>query len=66
MVREAYTLIKNLVLENLGKEGQKFLPFVLSLFICISVLNLLGVVPYGFASSAHVVVTFGMSFSIFI
>jgi len=38
---------------------------MLTLFVFIGILNLLGVVPYGFAPTAHVVVTFGLSFSIF-
>jgi F0F1-type ATP synthase membrane subunit a len=61
-----YVLIKKLLLENMGKEGKQFFPFILTLFVFISILNLLGVVPYGFAPTAHVVITFGLSMGIFI
>ena len=39
-LQEVYVLIKKLLLENMGKEGKQFFPFILTLFVFISILNL--------------------------
>lgn len=58
--------MRSIVHDNLGIKGQKYFPFVLCLFLFISVLNILGLFPYVFTPTAHIVVTFGMSLSIMI
>jgi ATP synthase subunit 6 len=45
-------------------SGPQYFPFVLTLFIFIGLLNILGLFPYVFTVTAHVVVTLGLSFSI--
>ena len=61
-----YNNMRSLVFDNLGSKGQKFFPFILCIFLFISVLNILGLFPYVFTITAHIVVTFGMSLSIMI
>ena len=56
--------IRSVVHENLGKTGEKYFPFVLCLFIFIVMLNVMGLFPYVFTPTVHIVVTFGLSFSI--
>jgi len=58
--------IRTVVDDNLGKPGQKYFPFVLSLFLFIALLNVLGLFPYVFTPTAQIVVTFGLSLSIII
>lgn len=58
--------IRSVVQDNLGKSGQKYFPFVLCLFIFIAMLNILGLFPYVFTPTAHIVMTFGLSLSILI
>ena len=58
--------IRSVVHDNLGKSGQKYFPFVLCLFIFIAMLNILGLFPYVFTPTAHIVMTFGLSLSILI
>jgi len=53
-----------MVKENIGNVGLKYFPFIFSLFLLIAVLNIVGIVPYTFTPTAHIVVTFGMSLSI--
>lgn len=62
----AYANIRGMVYDNLGKPGQKYFPFILSLFMFIVVLNGLGVFPYVFTPTVHIIITFGMSLSIII
>ena len=55
-----------LVHENLGRIGQKYFPLVLCIFLFITVVNVIGLFPYVFTPTAHIVVTFGLSLSIMI
>nr|YP_009428246.1 ATP synthase F0 subunit 6 [Favites abdita]ASV64459.1 ATP synthase F0 subunit 6 [Favites abdita] len=52
--------------ENLGVEGLKFFPFILSLFFFLVFLNIFGLCPYVFTPTTHIIVTLGFSFSIII
>jgi len=62
------TTIFQLVIDNLGNnlEAQKFLPFIFSLFNIILFTNLLGLLPYSFTVTSHFIITFLLSFSVFI
>ena len=39
----------------------RFLPLVFSLFMFILILNLFGMVPYGFTVTSHIIITFAMA-----
>ncbi len=58
--------MRSVVQDNLGQKGQKYFPFILCLFVFIAVLNILGLIPYVFTPTAHIVITFGMSLSIIV
>jgi F-type H+-transporting ATPase subunit a len=47
-----------------SKQGQVFFPFIYALFIFILINNLIGLIPYSFASTSHFVLTFALSFTI--
>lgn len=60
-----YTTVNNVVLNQISaSKGQIYFPFIYSLFIFILVNNLLGMVPYSFASTSHFILTFSLSFTI--
>jgi len=61
-----YESMAKVVDDNIGKEGAPFIGFILSLFIFIGMMNVIGIVPYTFTPTSHIVVTFGLSLSIFI
>jgi F-type H+-transporting ATPase subunit a len=46
------------------KAGQIYFPFIYTLFVFILINNLIGMVPYSFASTSHFVLTFSLSFTI--
>merc|ERR1712098_658608 len=54
-----YTMAYGMVEENTGKEGQIFFPFVLS-------CNVLGLVPYSFTVTSHLIVTISLAGMIFL
>lgn len=66
IMESIYDHFHGAVKDNLGPEGTKCFPFIISLFIFIVVLNVLGLFPYVFTATVHVVVTLGLSFSIVI
>ena len=47
-----------------GKSGQAYLPFIFSIFIFIASNNIIGLIPYSFASTAHFILTLSISFII--
>jgi F-type H+-transporting ATPase subunit a len=49
-----------------GAEGRKYLPFVFSLFMFVLLGNVLGMIPYGFTFTSHIVVTFGLAMIVFV
>jgi len=45
-------------------KGQIYFPFIYTLFIFILINNLIGMIPYSFASTSHFILTFAISFTI--
>jgi ATP synthase subunit 6 len=58
--------ISSLLYDNLNEEGEKFVPFFGTVFNFIVLINLIGLVPYSFTVTSHLIITFTMSLSIFI
>lgn len=56
----------SLLFDNINKEGEKYFPFISVLFTFIVLVNLIGLVPYSFTVTSHLIITFTMSLSIFI
>lgn len=65
-VEQIHALIASLVKENIKDKAAKFYPFVLSLFIFVLLVNLIGLFPYSFTLTSHIVITLTLSLSIFI
>jgi len=60
-----YATIHSIVTNQINpKSGQIYFPFIYTLFIFILINNLIGMVPYSFASTSHFVLTFALSFTI--
>lgn len=57
----AFNMIADLINDNVGKEGMKYFPFVFSVFCFILFGNLLGMIPYMFTFTSHIVVTFTLA-----
>lgn len=60
-----YATIHSIVTNQINaQKGQIYFPFIYTLFIFILVNNLIGMIPYSFASTSHFVLTFSLSFTI--
>lgn len=66
MVELSYEFIAGLIRDTIGADGRKYFPFVFSVFMFVLFGNLLGMTPYSFTFTSHIVVTFALAFSIFI
>ncbi len=66
IIEATYEFIANMIGDNIGKEGMKYFSFIFSLFMFILIGNLLGMLPYSFTWTSHIIVTFAISFFIFI
>lgn len=66
LIEMLYETISQLLFDNLNKEGEKYFPFVSVLFTFILFSNLIGLIPYSFTITSHLIVTFTLSVSIFI
>lgn len=62
----SYEFVANLLRDTVGNEGRKYFPFVFSLFMFILFGNMLGMIPYSFTFTSHVIVTFAMALTVFI
>jgi F-type H+-transporting ATPase subunit a len=61
-----YEFVAGMVRDNVGNAGKKYFPFVLTLFVFILFCNVLGLVPYSFTPTSHIIVTFAMAAVVFI
>lgn len=57
----SYEFVAGTVRQTAGNEGMRFFPLVFSLFMFILVLNLLGLMPFGFTVTSHIVITFALA-----
>jgi F-type H+-transporting ATPase subunit a len=61
-----YELVANMIEENVGTAGMQYFPFIFTLFMFVLAGNLIGMVPYSFTFTSHIIVTFAMAAVIFI
>ena len=62
----ALEFVSKMISETAGKDARPYFPFILSLFLFVLVANLLGMLPYSFTVTSHIIVTFALAFFIFI
>lgn len=66
MAELSYEFVASMVRDNVGNEGRKYFPFVFSLFMFILFGNLIGLIPYSFTFTSHIIVTFSMAIVVFL
>lgn len=62
----SYEFIAGMIRDNVGSEGRQYFPFIFSLFMFILFANLIGLIPYTFTFTSHIVVTFAMALTVFL
>ncbi|WP_050527756.1 F0F1 ATP synthase subunit A [Pseudorhodobacter aquimaris] len=61
-----YGFVYNMVEEVTGREGVKYFPYVLTLFLFILFSNLLGLLPAAFTTTSHIAVTIVLAMLVFL
>src|SRR5467141_4024200 len=61
----SYEFVATTIRSTAGAEGMKFFPLIFSLFMFICVSNLVGIIPYTFTISSHIIVTAALALLVF-
>ena len=61
----SYEFVANMIRSTAGQEGMKFFPLVYSIFMFILVSNLIGIIPYTFSITSHIIVTAAFALLVF-
>lgn len=62
----SYEFVANMVRDNVGTSGMQYFPFIFTLFMFVLALNMLGMMPYSFTVTSHIIVTFALAAFIFL
>jgi F-type H+-transporting ATPase subunit a len=65
MAELSYEFVAATIRSTAGSEGMKFFPLIFSLFMFICVSNLIGIIPYTFTISTHLIVTAALALLVF-
>jgi F-type H+-transporting ATPase subunit a len=61
----SYEFVLDTLRSTAGPEGVKFFPLVFSLFMFILVLNVIGIIPYTFTVTSHIIITVALALLVF-
>jgi F-type H+-transporting ATPase subunit a len=61
----SYEFVAGMIQSRIGPEGMKFFPLIFSLFMFICISNLIGLIPYAFTVSSHIIVTAALALLVF-
>jgi F-type H+-transporting ATPase subunit a len=65
MAELSYEFVASTIRSTAGSEGMKFFPLIFSLFMFICVSNLVGIIPFTFTISTHLIVTAALALVVF-
>jgi len=65
MAEIAYEFIAGMVRSAAGETGMRFFPMVFCIFMFILILNLVGLIPYSFSVTSHIIVTVSLALLVF-
>ena len=60
-----YEFVANMIRENIGSGGRQYFPLIFTLFMVVLMGNLLGMIPYSFTYTSHIIVTMALALLIF-
>ena len=61
----SYEFVASTIRSTAGSEGMKFFPLIFSLFMFIMISNFIGIIPYTFTVSSHLIVTVALALVVF-
>jgi F-type H+-transporting ATPase subunit a len=66
LIESIYELITQLISDLISVRSERYFTFISVLFTYILFHNLIGLIPYSFTTTSHLIITFTLSFSTFI
>lgn len=66
LVEMTYEMVAGTVRDNAGEEAKPYFPIIFTLFMFILMCNLLGMMPYAFTVTSHIIVTFALAAFVFL
>lgn len=66
MAELSYEFVANTLRSSIGEEGMRFFPLVFSLFMFILTANMIGIIPYTFTTTSHLIVTVALALLVFL
>jgi len=61
-----YSFIAKMISDTAGSKAKPYFPFIFSLFVFVLICNMIGMLPYSFTVTSHIIVTLIMALFIFI
>ena len=61
-----YTFVAKMISDTAGTKAKPYFPFIFSLFMFVLFCNMIGMLPYSFTVTSHIIVTLIMALFIFI
>jgi F-type H+-transporting ATPase subunit a len=60
-----YEFVADMLRSTAGHEGMRFFPFVFTIFMFVLLLNMFGLIPYGFTVTSHIIITAALALTVF-
>lgn len=60
-----YEFVADMLRSTAGHEGMKFFPYVFTIFMFVLLLNVFGLIPYGFTVTSHIIITATLALMVF-
>ena len=61
----SYEFVADTIRTSAGNEGMRFFPFVFSIFMFVLFINLIGLIPYSFTVTTHIIITASLALMVF-
>ena len=61
-----YSFVAKMISDTAGSSAKSFFPFIFTLFVFVLFCNMVGMLPYSFTVTSHIIVTFVLASIVFI
>jgi F-type H+-transporting ATPase subunit a len=62
----SYEFVATTLRSTAGAEGMKFFPFVFTIFMFVLAVNMIGLIPYAFSVTSHIIITVALALLVFL
>ena len=66
ITESSYTFVAKMINDTAGSSAKSFFPFIFTLFMFVLFANMVGMFPYSFTVTSHIIVTFVLAAIVFV